>query len=71
MRSDTLTDMVAHMRDKVGLVHQMPFVSDRPGLPSTLEQVRIVKQAHYMCINGSYTNVAMANHWFTTDKVEK
>jgi len=39
MRSDTLTDMVAHMREKVGLVHQMPFVCDRPGLPSTLEQV--------------------------------
>ena len=40
VRTDTLTDMVAHMREKVGLVHQMPFVCDRPGLPSTLEQVR-------------------------------
>ena len=27
------------MKDTVGLVHQMPFVCDRPGLPSTLEQV--------------------------------
>ena len=50
VRSDTLTDMVAHMREKVGLVHQIPFAYDRPGLPSTLEQVRdlhYIKQAHY------------------------
>ena len=39
MRADTLTDMVAHMSARVGLVHQMPFACDRPGLPCTLEKV--------------------------------
>ena len=52
------------MRDKVGLVHQMPFVSDRPGLPSTLEQVRDCMKckanALHMYQWVFYTNVAMA-----------
>ncbi|CAG0919975.1 unnamed protein product [Notodromas monacha] len=39
MREDTLTDMVSHMGEKVGLVHQMPFVCDRDGFPSVLEKV--------------------------------
>ena len=52
MRSDTLTDMVAHMKDTVGLVHQMPFVCDRPGLPSTLEQVGSLTSMSMMRIDG-------------------
>ena len=40
VREDTLTDMVSTMREDVGLVHQMPFASDRSGLPSTLEKVQ-------------------------------
>jgi len=39
MRSDTLSDMVSHMTDSVGLVHQMPFSCDRSGLSATLEKV--------------------------------
>ncbi len=39
VRQDTLGDMVAHMTDSVGLVHQMPFACDRSGLPATLEKV--------------------------------
>lgn len=41
MRPDTLVDMVSHMqqRDKVGLVHQMPFTCDRPGFAATFEKV--------------------------------
>ena len=39
MREDTLTDMVNHMEDDVGLVHQMPFVCDREGFPASLEKV--------------------------------
>ena len=40
MKDDTLVDMVDHMTDDVGLIHQMPFVCDRPGFPATLEKVK-------------------------------
>jgi ceramide glucosyltransferase len=36
---DTLYDMVSLMTDKVGLVHQMPFVCDRPNFAGTLEKI--------------------------------
>ena len=39
MAGDTLLDMVSLMTDKVGLVHQMPFTTDRPGFAGTLEKV--------------------------------
>lgn len=39
MQIDTLSDMVSHMTDTVGLVHQMPFTWDRPGISATLEKV--------------------------------
>lgn len=40
MASDTLYDMVSLMTEKVGLVHQMPFVCDRAGgFAGTLEKV--------------------------------
>lgn len=39
MSKDTLTDMVSLMTEKVGLVHQMPFVNDRPGFAGSLEKV--------------------------------
>lgn len=32
-------DMVDHMEDDVGLVHQMPFVCDREGFPAALEKI--------------------------------
>ena len=41
VKEDTLTDMIHHMDDNVGLVHQMPFVCDRDGFPATLEKVVI------------------------------
>ena len=34
-----MEDMVNHLNDDVGLVHQMPFVCDREGFPATLEKV--------------------------------
>ena len=40
VKEDTLLDMVMHMTDKVGLVQQMPFVTDRPGFVSHLEKVK-------------------------------
>lgn len=39
MKEDTLLDMVHHMSDDVGLVHQMPFVCDREGFAATLEKI--------------------------------
>ncbi len=39
MAKDTLFDMVSRMEDNVGLVHQMPFVCDRPGFAGALEKV--------------------------------
>ncbi|CAL8134620.1 unnamed protein product [Orchesella dallaii] len=39
MKEDTLLDMVCHMDDKTGLVHQMPFTCDRQGFPAILEKV--------------------------------
>lgn len=39
MAKDTLYDMVSLMTERVGLVHQMPFVADRPGFAGTLEKV--------------------------------
>lgn len=41
MKEDTLMDMVTHMDDKTGLVHQMPFTCDRQGFPAILEKVNI------------------------------
>lgn len=39
MRDDTLLDMVQHMTDRVGLVHQMPFTCDRDGFAATFEKI--------------------------------
>ena len=39
VKEDTLLDMVIHMVDNVGLVHQMPYVCDRSGFASILEKV--------------------------------
>lgn len=39
VKEDTLYDMVCHMDDKTGLVHQMPFTCDRQGFPAILEKV--------------------------------
>jgi ceramide glucosyltransferase len=39
VEKDMLTDMVLLMTEKVGLVHQLPFVSDRKGFAATLEKV--------------------------------
>lgn len=43
VKEDTLQDMVNHMSEKTGLVHQMPFTSDRNGFAATLEKVRTSK----------------------------
>lgn len=40
VKCDTLMDMVSHMKEGVGLVHQMPFVCDRPGFAAILEKVK-------------------------------
>ena len=40
VKDDTLIDMVQHMKEDVGLIHQMPFVCDRDGFPATLEKVK-------------------------------
>ena len=39
MSRDTLYDMYSLMTERVGLVHQMPFVCDRPGFAGSLEKV--------------------------------
>lgn len=39
LKSDTLLDMVNHMKDNVALVHQMPFTHDRDGFPAALEKI--------------------------------
>lgn len=39
VRDDTLLDMVQHMGEKTGLVHQMPFTCDRDGFAATFEKV--------------------------------
>lgn len=39
MKEDTLLDMVMHMTEGVGLVHQMPFTCDRDGFAATFEKV--------------------------------
>ncbi|XP_050497266.1 ceramide glucosyltransferase-B [Diabrotica virgifera virgifera] len=40
MKEDTLLDMVEHLTEKTGIVHQMPFTSDfRPGFAATLEKI--------------------------------
>ncbi len=47
MKEDTLSDMVSHLTEKVGLVHQMPFAYDRGGVPATLEKV--MKEPFALC----------------------
>lgn len=42
VKEDTLMDMVTHMDDKTGLVHQMPFTCDRQGFPAILEKVNVL-----------------------------
>lgn len=39
MKEDTLLDMVQHMKDGIGLVHQMPFTCDREGFAATFEKI--------------------------------
>nr|CAD7452363.1 unnamed protein product [Timema tahoe] len=39
MKEDTLLDMVLHMTEFIGLVHQMPFTCDRKGFAATLEKI--------------------------------
>lgn len=39
MKEDTLLDMVQHMKEKVALVHQMPFTCDREGFAATFEKI--------------------------------
>lgn len=39
VKEDTLIDMVQHLKEDVGLIHQMPFVCDRDGFPAVLEKV--------------------------------
>ena len=40
VQEDTLIDMVMHMTEKVGLVHQFPYVCTRKGIASSLEKVQ-------------------------------
>uniref|UniRef100_U5ET80 ceramide glucosyltransferase n=1 Tax=Corethrella appendiculata TaxID=1370023 RepID=U5ET80_9DIPT len=51
MKEDTLLDMVNHMTDKVGLVHQMPFTCDREGFAATFEKIYFgtVQSRIYLC----------------------
>lgn len=42
VKEDTLLDMVQHMTEKTGLVHQMPFTCDREGFAATFEKVGFV-----------------------------
>ncbi len=53
MHEDTLYDMALCMTDKVGLVHQMPFTSDRKGFAGSVEKVYFGTQhaRMYMTIN--------------------
>ncbi|GAB6031668.1 Ceramide glucosyltransferase [Chamberlinius hualienensis] len=58
MKEDTLLDMVNHMTENVGLVHQMPFVCDRKGFAATIEKIyfgtthaRIYLVADFLRIN--------------------
>ncbi|XP_066993687.2 ceramide glucosyltransferase [Anabrus simplex] len=58
MKEDTLLDMVSHLKDDVGLVHQMPFTCDRDGFAATLEkiyfgtaQARIYLAAAFLGVN--------------------
>ena len=50
MREDTLLDIVAAMKENVGIVHQMPFVCDRKGFAGVLEKVSTcskIRKARY------------------------
>ncbi|XP_034239673.1 ceramide glucosyltransferase isoform X2 [Thrips palmi] len=58
MKDDTLWDMVQHLTDNTGLVHQMPFTCDREGFAATLEKIyfgtamaRMYLAADFMRIN--------------------
>lgn len=39
MKEDTLLDMVLHLTENTGLVHQMPFTCDRDGFAATYEKI--------------------------------
>lgn len=47
VKPDTLTDMTNQMTEKVGLVHGLPYVSDRQGFAATLEQVMLTSSECY------------------------
>ena len=42
VKDDTLLDMVQHLTENTGLVHQMPFTCDRDGFAATLEKVGLL-----------------------------
>lgn len=56
MKEDTLLDMVNHMTEKTGIVHQMPFTSDRNGFAATLEKVGDLKVAILKAFQQFYWN---------------
>ncbi|KAK6188951.1 hypothetical protein SNE40_005022 [Patella caerulea] len=53
MCEDTLEDMAVCLNNKVGMVHQMPYISDRSGFASHVEKVFFGTQhaKMYLCAN--------------------
>ncbi|ESO92359.1 hypothetical protein LOTGIDRAFT_120942 [Lottia gigantea] len=53
MAEDTLEDMVVNLKENVGMVHQMPYISERKGFASHFEKVFFGTQhaKMYLCAN--------------------
>lgn len=60
MREDALLDMATHMTEKVGLVHQMPYVCTRKGLASSLEKVYFGSQHAKLYIIADFLRINCA-----------
>ena len=45
---DTLADMITYLEEDVGLVAQVPFVSERSGLTSFIDKVTLIATTYFI-----------------------
>lgn len=60
MKEDTLLDMVLHMREDVGLVHQIPYSCTRKGFSSHMEKIYFGTQHAKMYLTANFFNINCA-----------
>ncbi|XP_071121172.1 ceramide glucosyltransferase-like [Mytilus galloprovincialis] len=60
MKEEALMDMVLHMKENVGLVHQMPYACTRKGFSSHMEKIYFATQHAKMYLTANFFNINCA-----------